>query len=196
MSGKTEVLWDRCSGIWKLLPLERESFHRENKMPEDVPLSKLQFTKQHIFEALHQRQPEELQLAVIGLSDEYQLSNVVAHLAVAPEVWFQWNEEDWKEYITKFNFMSLEDAQAKKTISIKTASGVPATGDFQELSAGVSTVLVEKMRHKEEIARVGENGALMLLNSPAAIQKKPTLQQGIAVKFEVDSNSAKHGRVE
>ena len=59
----------------------KESFLRENKMPEDAFLSKLQFTR-HIFEALHQKQQEELQLAVIGLSNEYKLSKVAAHLAV------------------------------------------------------------------------------------------------------------------
>ena len=92
--------------------------------------------------------------------------------------------------------MSVDDALIKKTISIKASGGVPVTNDFQELSVDVSALLVEKLDYKKEIACAVEDGALMLLNSPAGIQKKPTLQQGRAEKFEVASKSAKHGRVE
>lgn len=173
----------------------KESFLREKKMPENSPLSKLQFT-QHIFEAMHKKQQEELALAVIGLSDEYKLSEVAAHLAVNSEEWFEWSEEERKEYIKKFNSMSVEQAMEKKTISVKASAGTALPHDFQEFSVSVSMVLVEQLDYKEEIARAVEDGALMLLNSPAGIQNKATLQQGKPVKYEVASQWAKHGRVE
>lgn len=57
----------------------KEKFLREQKMPTNS----LQFTRD-IFEELHLKQQQELTLALIGLSDEYQLSKVSAHLAVPP----------------------------------------------------------------------------------------------------------------
>lgn len=100
-------------------------------MPADAQLSKLQFTR-HIFEELHHKQQEELKLAVIGLSDKYQLSKLSSHLAVPPDVWFDWSENVRKEYIRKFNLMSVDEALRKKTINVNTAEGAPSIEEFKK----------------------------------------------------------------
>ena len=56
-----------------------------------------------------------------GLSDEYQLSKISAHLAVPPEVWFEWAETERKDYIRKFNLMSVDEALKQKSIKVNTS---------------------------------------------------------------------------
>ena len=173
----------------------KESYLRDQKKPETAQLSKLEFTK-NIFEEVHRKQQEELALAVIGLSDQYELTKVAAHLTVPPDVWFEWPEAQRNEYLAKFNLISVDDALAKKTISV-TDSTVETDREFLGLSDDLSSILVSKKGYKEEVARAVEDGALMLLNCPSAIQKQPTLDEKKAqVKFEVASKSAKYGRVE
>ena len=134
---------------------------------------------------------------MIGLSDKYQLSKLLSHLAVPPDVWFDWSENVRKEYIRKFNLMSVDEALRKKTINVNTAEGAPSIEEFKELSVEVSTFLVQRLSYEVEVARaVEDDGALMLINSPAGIQKQPTLHQSRAAKYEVAFKAAKHGRIE
>ena len=49
-------------------------------------LTKLQLTRD-VWEQVDRHQQEELQVAVCGLSEEYELADVVAHLAVSVEQW-------------------------------------------------------------------------------------------------------------
>ena len=56
-----------------------------------VNLTKLQFTGD-VWEQVDSHQQEELQLAICGLSEEYELADVVAHLAVSVE-WTKINEQ-------------------------------------------------------------------------------------------------------
>lgn len=56
--------------INSMMQATKEKFLREDKMPTNLQLTKLQFSR-HIFEELHLKQQQELTLAVIGLSDEY-----------------------------------------------------------------------------------------------------------------------------
>ena len=124
------------------------------------------------------------------------MTKTAAHLAILPEVWFEWCEAQRNEYIAKFNLMSADDALAKKTISL-TDTIVKTNRKFLELSKEVCDILLSKEGYKEEIAHAVEDGALMLLNCPSATQKQPTLDKKKAqVKFEVASKSAKYGRVE
>ena len=85
----------------------KESYLGEQKKPEATQLSKLEFTR-YIFEEVHRKQQEELALAIIGLSGQYDLSNLVAHLAVPADVWFEWTEPQRKECIAKFNSLSVD----------------------------------------------------------------------------------------
>ena len=172
----------------------KESYLRDQKKPETAQLSKLEFTK-NIFEEVHRKQQEELALAVIGLSDQYELMKIAAHLAVPPEVWFEWREAQRNEYMAKFNLMSVDDALAKKTISVTDAI-VETNRDFHGLSEDLRNILVSKKGYKEEVARAAEDGVLMLLDCPSAIQKQPTLDERKAQVKKAQARSAKYGRVE
>lgn len=196
LDGKSIRPYTNASEAMKhMMRVAKEVFLREHKMPTNSQLSKLQFTK-HVFEELHLKQQQELTLAVNGLSNEYQLSMISAHLAVPPEVWFEWPESERKDYIRKFNLMSVDEALKQKSIKVNTSEPLPITEDCKELSAEISSFLVQKFDYVMEIARAVEDGALMLLNSPAGIQKQPTLDQNRVVKYEVASKAAKHGRIE
>ena len=70
---------------------ERNSFLRHN--PGVSKLSKLQCTRR-IFESIHEREQEELKMAIAGLSEEYELSSHAKHLQVPVDVWFEWNAQD------------------------------------------------------------------------------------------------------
>lgn len=107
-----------------------------------VNMTKLQFTRD-VFEEVDKHQQHELQLATCGLSNEYELADVVAHLAIPTEDWFDMSEYQRKDYILKFNRMTVEDAIAGKTIAVSTVSvadPTEPTGIFCRCE-GISTVI-------------------------------------------------------
>ena len=152
--------------INNVLLQKKESYLQEQKKLETTQLSELEFTK-NIFEEVHQKQQEELTLTVIGLSDQYELSKIAAHLAVPAEVWFEWNVAQRKEYIAKFNSMSVNDALSKKTITVNDTIAERCTDrEFHELSEELCKILVSERGHKEEVALAVKERALLLLNCP------------------------------
>ena len=78
-------------------------------------LTKLEFTTS-VFEEINLKQQEELRLAIAGISEEYELSEFVSHLAVSPDKWFGWNTEGREKYVSDMNKMSVEEAMNGKCI--------------------------------------------------------------------------------
>ena len=72
-----------------------------------------------VWEAVDDQQQRELQLAICGMSDEYELAQIAAHLEVNAEKWFDWPEEKRTEYSQKVNELSIEDVIKKKPIVLK-----------------------------------------------------------------------------
>ena len=60
----------------------KTNFLNFNNKGKNENLSKLEFTK-HVFEEIHERQMRVLKLALCGLSEEYQLNEIVEHLTVS-----------------------------------------------------------------------------------------------------------------
>ena len=149
--------------------------HANNRRQNDN-LSKVEFTR-HVFEEIHTKQQDEFKLAVCELSEEYHLADAVAHLTVPVDTWFDWSEDQRNEYVTKVNSMSVEDALQGKVVNIRDASEV-VSREFRELSTDAA----------EEL-----DGALTLLNSPAAIQQKASLDARNTNRYKVAS---RHGKVE
>ena len=56
-------------------------------------LTKLEFTTS-VFKEICLKQQEELHLAIAEISEEYELSEYVSHLAVSTDKWFGWNTEE------------------------------------------------------------------------------------------------------
>ena len=171
---------------------------RTNGRKQNGNLSKLEFTR-HGFEEIHQGEQEELKLALCGLSEKYQLANVAAHLLVPVETWFDWTEIQRDEYVKKVNAMSVEDMLKGKRVSVGTAdkTSTCSNQEFQELSFDAAKVLREKNTCPEDIITAVIEGAVALLNLPAAIQQKATLDAYKATNtFEVAPRDAKNGKVE
>ena len=167
--------------------------HANNRRQNDN-LSKVEFTR-HVFEEIHTRQQDEFKLAVCELSEEYHLADAVAHLTVPVDTWFDWSEDQRNEYVTKVNSMSVEDALQGKVVNIRDASEV-VSREFRELSTDAAAFLKEKELCHEDVVSAVIDGALTLLNSPAAIQEKASLDARNANRYEVASRQAKHGKVE
>ena len=55
-------------------------------------------------------------MAIAGISEEYELSEFVSHLAVSPDKWFGWNTEGREKYVSDMNKMSVEEAMNGKCI--------------------------------------------------------------------------------
>ena len=55
-------------------------------------------------------------MAICGLSNENQLADVVAHLSVQADEWFEMNEDQRKAYVNEFNKMPVDDAMKGKAI--------------------------------------------------------------------------------
>lgn len=68
--------------------------------------------------------------------------------------------------------------------------------EYKEFSIDAAAILKERKHCKDEVVKAVIEGALALLNLPAAIQQKPTLDPSKANKYEVASREAKHGEVE
>ena len=65
-----------------------------------VNLTKLQFPKD-VWEEVDKHQQGELQMVICGLSAEYDLADVAAHLQVPPDEWFEMCEEQsFGKYLT------------------------------------------------------------------------------------------------
>lgn len=159
-------------------------------------LSKLEFTK-HVFEEIHEREMREFKLALCGLSEEYQLAKIVEHLTVPTETWFEWSEYQREDYIAKFNAMTIEEALQGKEIKVTDDQQVDAPcKEYKELSIDVGKILKERKHCRDEIVTAVTEGALALLNLPAAIQQKPTLHPSKANKYEVASTQARNKEVE
>ena len=142
-----------------LLQTKESGDLHDQKKPETAQLSKLEFTK-NIFEEVHRKQQEEPALAIIGFSDQYDSSTPSRTC-----------ETQRNEYMGKFSLMSVDDALAKKAISV-TDTIFETNREFIGLSEELCNILVSKKGYKEEIARAVEDGALMLLNCPSARQKQ------------------------
>lgn len=115
------------------------------------------------------------------------------------DTWFDWTEKQRDEYVKKVNAMSVQDMLKGKRVSVGTADKTSTCSDreFQELSFDAGKVLREKDVCPEEAITAVIEGAVSLLNLPAAIQQKATLDAYKATNtIEVASKDAKNGKVE
>ena len=88
-------------------------------------------------------------MAIAGISEEYDLSEFVSHLAVSTDKWFGWNTEEREKYVSDMNKMSVEDAMNGKCIREPDVQPqqLPEK-EFTELSVDVARFLEQNMRYK------------------------------------------------
>ena len=112
-------------------------------------------------------------MAICGLSAEYELADVVAHLAVPPEEWFEMSAVQRADYVKKFNHMALEEAIREKSITVsKTASAKPV--EERGISIDLKTSLQSISACPAGVIATIVKEAHNLLNCNNAIQQMPS----------------------
>ena len=105
---------NQSESINNKLTRQKEAIAKNDK--NKVDMSKVQFTK-NVWEEVDRHQQEELKLAICGVSSEYELAEVVSHLEVPVDEWFDMNEDQRNAYVQEFNKMNIDDAMKGKTIA-------------------------------------------------------------------------------
>lgn len=97
------------------LTRQKEAMTKSDKNKSDM--SKLQFVKD-VWQEVDRQQQFEMQMALCGLSEEYELSEMASYLQVNAEDWFEWSEKTRAEYVLKFNKLTIEDVMKEKPIVV------------------------------------------------------------------------------
>ena len=154
------------------LTRQKEAISGKAKSKND--LTKLEFVRD-VWEAVDDQQQRELQLAICGMSDEYELAQIAAHLEVNAEKWFDWPEEKRTEYSQKVNELSIEDVIKKKPIVLKKQFTEEATTkEWREFSKEIQTLFSLESLSKPLVETIVKE-AEKLLNCADSIQKMPSL---------------------
>ena len=178
---------NQSESINNKLTRQKEAMEKTEKCKVD--LTKLQFTRD-VWEQVDMHQQEELQLAICGLSEEYELADLVTHLAVSPEKWFNMNRNERMDYVVKFNRLSVEDAMAGKTIAIATLPDTQQP-EFNEFSVDITSILKSMKNWTNGLVDTIVQRAEALLNCKDAIQAMPSLTVASRKKFLVGAQNKK-----
>lgn len=183
---------NQSESINNKLTRQKEAMEKTDK--SKVDLTKLQFTRD-VWEQVDMHQQEELKLAICGLSEEYELADLVAHLAVSPEKWFNMNRNQRADYVVKLNRLSVEDALNGKTIVIANLPDTEPT-EFNEFSVDVASILKSMENWTNGLVDTIVQAAEALLNCKDAIQTMPSLTVASRKKFLVGAQNCKKGMYE
>lgn len=102
-----------------------------------VNMTKTEFTME-VWENVDNYQ-QEMKLAMCGLSEIYELADVVAYLKLTPEEWFDMNEHERSDFVDKFNKLTVEDVSRGRTIQTKVLDN-PCT-DYEDFSEDAKLIL-------------------------------------------------------
>ena len=94
-SGKPALRFtNQSESVNNKLTRQKEGITKNDKSKSDM--SKLQFVRD-VWEEVDKRQQYEMQMALCGLSEEYELSDMASYLQVDTGTWFDWSEEAREE---------------------------------------------------------------------------------------------------
>ena len=154
--------------------LTRQKEAISGKAKSKNELTKLEFVRD-VWEEVDNQQQLQSKLAICGMSDEYELAHVAAHLEVNPDEWFSWPEEKRREYARKFNELSIEDVNKKKPIVLSNQFTEETTGkEWREFSVEIQSLFSLQGLSKPLVETIVKE-AEKLLNYPELIQKMPSL---------------------
>ena len=119
-------------------------------------LSKLSFTTE-VFQPTYKHQIE-LNAAIYGGNDEYELADFCKYLEVCPESWFgEWSENLREEYIRKFQELTIEQVMEGKTIKIVTnANNVTSDTQGKEF-VNAPSIVADKLKEKKNNTRMNSS---------------------------------------
>ena len=121
-----------------------------------------------MWEDVDKHQQEELQLAICGLSNEYDLADIVAHLSIQVDEWFDMSADQRKAYVNEFNKMPIDDAMKGKAIRVNHVR----TGEIsecKEFSLDVTTILKSFHSWTDGLVATIVKSAETLLNAKDAV---------------------------
>ena len=98
------------------------------------------------------------------------MADVIAHLSVQADEWFEMNEDQRKAYVNEFNKMPVDDAMKGKAITI---NHVP-TGELsecKEFSLDATKILKSLHYWKDGLVATIVKDAETLLNAKDAVQQ-------------------------
>ena len=183
---------NQSESINNKLTHQKEALAKNDK--SKVDLTKLQFTKD-VWEEVDRHQQEELQLAICGLSNEYDLADIVVHLSVQVDEWFDMSADQRKAYVHEFNKMPIDDAMKGKAIRVNHAR----TGEIsecKEFSLDVTTILKSFHSWTDGLVATIVKSAKTLLNAKDAVQPMPCMVADAKRKFLVAAKNCKRGMYE
>lgn len=183
---------NQSESINNKLTRQKEAIAKNDK--SKVDLTKLQFTRD-VWEEVDRHQQEELQLAICGLSEEYELAELAAHLAVSTEEWFNMNRNQRSDYVLRFNKMSVEEALKGKTIPISNLPDAEQP-ECQEFSEDVTGMLQSLNSWTDDLVKTIVKEAEALLNCKDAVQNMPSLTVTSRKKYLVGAQNCKKGMYE
>ena len=183
---------NQSESINNKLTRQKEAIAKNDK--SKVDLTKLQFTRD-VWEEVDRHQQEELQLAICGLSEEYELAELAAHLAVSTEEWFNMNRNQRSDYVLRFNKMSVEEALKGKTIPISNLPDAEQP-ECQEFSEDVTGMLQSLNSWTDDLVKTTVKEAEALLNCKDAVQNMPSLTVTSRKKYLVGAQNCKKGMYE
>ena len=153
--------------------LTRQKEAISGKAKSKNELTKLEFVRD-VWEEVDNQQQLQSKLAICGMSDEYELAHVAAHLEVNPDEWFSWPEEKRREYARKFNELSIEDVNKKKPIVLSNQFTEETTGkEWREFSVEIQSLFSLQGLSKPLVETIVKE-AEKLLDYPESIQKMPS----------------------
>lgn len=137
-------------------------------------LTKLEFVRD-VWEQVDQQQQLELQLAICGLSEEYELADQVHYLSVNPEVWYEWPVEQRMEYTRKFKELTVEDVAKMKIISLDKHYGKEDTEqEWKEFSRDIQSIY-SLPGLSVDLVTTAVKEAKKLLNCPNSFERMPSM---------------------
>ena len=188
--GKPPRCYTNCSeSMNNVMKAARNNYLKQNSTTQ---LSKLEFTR-HVFEAIHDHQTEELQAAVAGVSEEYELAECSRYLQVPADIWYEWSPGMRNNYLQHLQKLSVEEIFQQKEIPWPTLDvNNGESTEFKDLQVDFTNVLTVHFGYSNDNATALKREVLNLANHPKAIQPKASLATEDNMKFEVASQSAKN----
>ena len=154
-------------------------------------VTKLEFTRD-VFEEVDRHQQEELTLAICGLSNDFELAEIVDHVKLSPEQWFDLSPEERKLYVKSFNKMTVQAALKRKSIPIRNIAYVEEN-EYKQFSLDVKQNLKSMNSWPEALVNEVVDKALELLNCPCKVQREPTTDVNARKTYLVASKDTKKG---
>lgn len=190
-SGKPAFCYtNQSESVNNKLTRQKEALTQNDKSKNDM--TKLQFVRD-VWEEVDRQQQFEMEMALCGLSEVYELSEMASYLQVDTEEWFDWSEETREEYVLKFNKLTVEDVMKEKPIVVskkRKGEDQESAVEWKEFSDDVKALLDIEGLTLDLVKGIIKE-AEVLLNTRGAIQRMPSLGADGFCKYLVAAKSCK-----